>query len=191
MGLVTIAEIEAALGSDIETADEPRVQWYIDVVSEFVETYTDQSFTAVTGETQICESDRRGCIEFPSLNAVTKVEFRDPWLGTYTETTSGNYAFDGINTIYALDPYATYRVTVSYGWTTVPTDIKGVIVQLVLAGTGLAPGSSGGLAAYRVGDVEETYGVTAAENGGPIVTMASLQRDVLDAYRLTTRTWRM
>jgi hypothetical protein len=190
-GLITIADVETAIGSDIASSDEARVQWYIDVVSKYVETYTDQSFTTVTAEPHICETDRRGAVEFSTLNAVTKVELLDPWLNTYTEVTSGNYAFDGVGTVYGLLPFRTYKITVTYGWGTVPVDVKGVVMDLVLAGTGLGAGATGGLIAYRVGDVEEAYGVSTFQNGGPIITLASMQRAVLDAYVRTTRTWRM
>lgn len=191
MALLTISDLEVASGTDIPTLEEPRYQFYINAVTSYIETYLDQTFTAVSNEDLICQADSRGCITFSSLTSVSAVQERDNWLGTYTAYTSGNYGFDGVGTIYGLVPYTTYKVTVSYGWSTVPADIKAVATQLVMAGSGLEPSAAGGLSRYRVGDVEETYGVTDSGSGSPVVTLTSLQSAVLNSYSARTRTIRL
>lgn len=192
MGLITLDDLEIASGRIILSADEPRLQWYIDAVSGYIETYCDQRFSAVANDIFMAMADRRGAIEIPGLTAVASVQLRDNWLATFeTLVSGGDYTWDGIDTIYGLTPYATYKITVSYGWETTPADIKNIVTELVMAGTGLAFGAKGGLKSKRTGDVEEQYGVTVEENGGPVVTLASLQRTVLDSYRTTTRTWRL
>lgn len=189
MGLITIADLELASGEAIAVDDEPRYQWYIDVVSSYITTATDQAFEAQEDVELICQADSHGIIQFPSLNSVTAVEELDPWSQTYSTWTSGSYAFNGIDSVYGLTPYVTYKLTVSYGYDTVPDDIAGVVTQLVMAGSGLDANASGGLSKYRIGDVEEVYGVTRDASGNPVVTLASLQYDVLESY--SSRTWTM
>lgn len=191
MGIVSVADLEEASGQQVDPGDVSRYQWYIDLVTTFIETYTEQSFAPVVDEVLTCQSDRNGCITFGSLNSVSAVEELDPWSGTYTDWTSGGYGFDGISSIYGLTPLHTYRVTVSYGWDVPPAAIKGVATQLVMAATGIDPGASGGLSRYRVGDVEEVYGVGSDSSGYPVVTLTGLQRTVLDKYAVRARTWRL
>lgn len=191
MGLITIADLELASGQDIAVEDEPRCQWFIDAVSAYIETYTDESFVSVEDVELMCQADSYGVIQFPSLNGVSKVEEYEPWTQTYTEWTTGTYAFNGIDSVYGLTPYITYRLTVSYGYDEVPVDVAAVATQLVLAGSGLDPNATGGLSKYRVGDVEESYGVVTDASGHPVVTLASMQTRVLDAYNQYTRTLRL
>lgn len=184
MGIISIADLEVAANTTISSADEPYYQNFIDTVSAYVETYTGHTFSEVVDEVHTCRADSYGIIEFVELTEVTVVEELDRWATSFAPA---SYFFDGINSIYGLCPYGTYRVTVSYGSEDVPDDLAGVVTDLVLAGSGLAPSATGGLDKYRVGDVEESYGVS----GSGVVTIASFQRAVLDRYNaLDTRTLR-
>lgn len=189
MGMITIGDLEVATNSTIDEEDYPYYQNMIDVVTAYIETETGQSFTEVTEEVQLCQTTRLGSINWPSITGVSKVEQLDPYSDTFTDLPVGSYGFNRIDRVYGLDPYTTYRVTVSYGWDVVPTDIAGVAAALVAAGTGLVPGSAAGLASYRVGDVEERYGVTDDGSGRVSVTLTGLQSAVLSAYSTYNRTW--
>lgn len=189
MGLISISDIEAATGLDIPEDEEPRYQWYIDTVSAYIETYTGVTFSEVLAETFVVVADGRGVIEFPQLNSVTLIEGWDPYSASFASTT--DWWWDASSKIYGLDVHATYRVTVGYGYPEVPVDIAGVITQLVAAGTGLDAGASGGLKSYRVGDVNEAYGVTVDGTGATVVTLSSLMSSVLQAYSNATTTYRL
>lgn len=192
MALISISDLEQATGEIIDDADIPRFQWYIDAVSSYIEDLTGQQFEEVIDCTLVCQSDSYGIIEFPSLNSVTTVEYRDPWLGTYTEVLLGNYAFDGIGSVFNLCAYSTYRLKVSYGSSEVPESIEKIATQLVLAGTGLDPSAAAGLKTLKVGDVEEQYGVITDGSGRPIVTLTSLQSGALQAWSVSgSATWRL
>lgn len=191
MALITIEDLEAASGQDISTEDEARYQWYIDVVSEYVMVYTGQDFAFHEDEELICQADGRGIIEIFGLTEVSEVEEWDSWTHTYTSLIKGDYRFDGMSKILYLVPRETYRITVSHGYSEIPTGIKGIVTDLVLAGTGLDSAANGGLKSYRIGDKEEVYGVSTYEAGGPIISISSLMRKTLDAYAGGSYSWRL
>lgn len=196
MGLISMEYLESMLGSEVAEEDLPKVQRYIDIVSEFVKTYTGLSFVVVE-EAQIkAVADGKGIIEIPDLISVETVELRDGYNGTYGDVTSSIYyaynsgyygsygqygfGFDGLSQIYGLRPRHSYRITCSYG-RVCPEDVKGVIALLVLAGSGLDATAVNGLKSYRVGDVEEFYGVMGGPDE-PTVTLSSLMAGTLLAY---------
>lgn len=204
MGLIQISDIEAALGSDISSEDETRVQKYIDIVSRFVARETGVVFGPVDTTIKAL-ADGKGIIEINSLNTVTLVEILDGTTNVYSDVNAGfyyafnsglyddrhslgytGYGYDGISKVYGLSPYGSYKITASVGEPT-PEEIKDLIILLVLAGAGLDATASGGLKSYRVGDVEEQYGVT--ENGS--VTLSGLMRMTLDSYVKTSDTYRL
>lgn len=189
--LITIADLEAATGLTISSEDEAMYQWYIDAVSGYIIDYTDEDFAVHTNEVLVCQADGWGIIEFPQLDSVSKVEHYDQWQGLYEEITFGNYRFDGISKVLYLLPHETYKITCSYGYTSVPASIKSLATQLVMAGSGLDRSAVGGIKNYRIGDKEIQYGVTANEAGGPIITLAAFQRRTLDKYGFQTRTLRL
>lgn len=205
MGLISMEYLESVLGSEVSEEDLPKVQRYIDIVSEFVKTYTGLKFTVVT-EAQIkAVADGKGIIEIPDLISVETVELRDGYTGLYGDVTSSIYyaynsgyygsygqygfGFDGMSQIYGLRPKHSYRITCSYG-RACPEDVKGVIALLVLAGSGLDATAVNGLKSYRVGDVEEFYGIMGGPDE-PTVTLSSLMTTVLSAYRAGDGTLRL
>lgn len=192
MGIISIGDVEIASGVDIDAEDYPRYQFFIDAVSDYIETYTGQSFSERIEEVLICQTDKYGIIQFGDLTAVSLVESYDPYSGVYTAITLGDYGFDGIDCIFGLCGRATYRCTVTYGWVEPPDDIAALVTQLVLAGTGLDPAATAGnLKSIRTGDVEDVYGVSMNSTGGVDVSLSKLQASTLRAYTLGTTTWRI
>lgn len=188
MGFISITDIETSTGENISSEDEPRVQWYIDTVCAWIEDYTREKFSPVTDAELRCQADGWGVIEFPQLTDITSVETWDPYLQTYTALTIGDYAYDGIGRLYGFAAYETIRLTVSYGWEVAPEGVCAVAVELVKAGAGLVQGGSlSGLSLYRVGDVEEQYGVT--KDGS--VTIHTLMAAELHSYHSGAATWRL
>lgn len=208
MALADISDIEDLLGSSISGAQEDKVQAYLDLVSDFIIKYVGTDFALHTDAVLKVRADGKGIIEIDNLDSVSLVEQRDGFTGLYSDVTSViyyaynsglygcdynyvGYGFDGISQIYGLMPRRSYRVTCTYGWTSVPSDIKDVVSLLVLAGAGLDYEAINGLKSYRVGDVEEAYGISANENGRPVVTLNTLMSAVLDNYRTTAVTYRI
>lgn len=195
MALITLSQLEAILGYDISTDDEPRIQTFIDLVSTFIESYTGVSFTEHEDAVIVCRADGKGIVEIEALNSITSVELLNAGTGVYGAVTQATYSwgyfFDGISMIYNLCPYETYRVTCDYGLTSVPKDIQEITKLLVMAGSGLDVTAVNGLKSYRVGDVEEAYGVTAAEAGSPPVTLSRMMTKILNGYSTGTTTYRL
>lgn len=183
MALLTIADLEAASG--VLISDTEQAQWYIDVITSYIQDYTGFVFDLVQDEQQMCRSDRYGQIIFPTLNSVSLVELRDDWSDSYQVLSSGEWASDGISTIYGLEPCATVRCTISYGNETPPTAIVGIATELALASLGLSVSASGPMTQHRVGEVVDVYGV----NPQGAVTISSLQAEILSKYSRNTTTW--
>ena len=202
MGIIDIGYIEIVSGITIQPEEEPTVQKYIDIVSRYIERVTGRSFSVREDAVIKALADGKGIIEIPDLQEVTTVEFLDAATGTYSDVTVGipfafnsgyygygpgyyGYSFDGISQIYGLNPRHSYKVTCTYGQEA-PEEIKGIVADLVLAGTGLDQTASNGLVSKRVGDVEEMYGVTKAGE----VTLDSLQTAIMNEYSTGNTTYR-
>lgn len=185
MGIITTSDIEQAYGIEIPDEDLPRYEFMIDLVSAYIEEATGQRLSGSTTETFVVKADSYGIIEFPSLDAVVSVEELDRGSQSYSPA---SYCFDGVESIYDLCPRQTYRVKVTYGDCVPPTAIIGVATQLVGAATGADTSSQAGIVKYRVGDVEETYGVANNSSGAPVVTLSSLQSKVLARYNVQDNT---
>lgn len=175
MGLITIDDVNEAVGEDVPEDDEERVEWYIEVVSDFLEQYTGRTFSEQSDVTMTTRANSWGIIEFPELTSISTVEMIDGNYGGFLPVT---YRFDGIGSIYDLVPYGVYRVTVTYGSDTVPDAIRRIATLLVMAGTGYDPSAIGGLTKIKTGNVEDTYGV--AQSGA--VTLSGLMEGVLQDY---------
>lgn len=190
MALLTIADLETAANQTIAAEDEPYYQWYIDAVSAYIlEQYPYLNY----GEDVevVADSGSAGLIQIPNLVSITSVERFSRYDDTYTTLNRAEYSFDGIDTIYDLRRFTTYRLTVSYGSSVVPDAVAAIATQLVLAGSGLDPDAIGGLTEISVGNVREKYGVTTNGLGEPVVSMSSLQSGVLKNYRPQNVTWRV
>lgn len=190
MALITLGELEAILGYDISSEDEVRVQSFIDLVSNFVESETGVHFGLHEDSIEVARSDGKGIIEIPDLLDVTLVERREE-TGWWELTVGSDYSFDGLDQIYGLCPRTVYRLTIDHGYEAVPADIKNVVQLLVLAGSGLDDTAVNGLKAKRVGDVEEQYGVAQSDTGEPQVTLSSMMRNVIDSYAGGIGTFRL
>ncbi len=188
--LLTIADVEAASNTTIESENESYYQWYIDAVSAYItEAYPYLVYAAA--EDIYCDSGPYGSIRLPGLLTTHSVALLDRYTGNYTTLIVGDYTFDGIDEIYNLLPHQTYKLNVTYGSATTPDSVKYIATQLVLAGTGLDPDAIGGVREVSVGNVKETYGITGAPGGTPMVSLSSIQADVLASYRPKRTTWRV
>lgn len=206
MGLIDIAYLEAVHGEDISTEDEPQAQKYIDIVSAWIVNDTGVLFSPHEDVVVKATADAKGIIEIEDLQEISLIEIRDGRAGTWIDVNSplyfafnaglygfgylGGYGFDGISQIYGLCPHATYRITCTHGMEEAPEEIKGIVALLVLAGTGLNAEAINGLMTYRVGDVEESYGVIGGAND-PTITLSRLMVSTLNNYSTGNTTYRV
>lgn len=184
--MITIAQVEALLGYDLETSDLPRVQSYIDLVTSFLERETGIHLGVREGTVLVVRADGKGIVEIPDIVEIGSVESLDPSPVPSVLTSGTDYIFDGLDSIYNLEPYGVYRITLDHGWEVIPSDLKNIALMLVLAGTGLDTSSVEGLVAERVGDVEESYGVRPDKS----VTLSTLMTSTLQSYVQSPTTFR-
>lgn len=181
MAIITVSQLETALGVTFNEAQQDQAEFYIDTISAYIETYTGVTFTEHVDETLVLQSDYYGEIKLAlqpisSISSVTKLGIPAalcPW------------GWDQYDTIFNLDPHTAYEVVMSFGYSSPPMDIVGYVTQAVI----LAMTNPTNQASRRVGDVTESYGNVAG--GGDVMSYAQLGQQVLDSYKRTNDTWKI
>lgn len=168
--LITVDDIEAALGR--EGTDEEVDEWnrYIDVVSNYINNSVDVSFEPLTVTTRL-KADSYGQIRLirPVTDITSVKNFRTGMEDLWVD-------FDGIDLLFYLEPHQVVDVTYSYGYDDVPEDVVNVCVNLVLTLVSEAPPTN--LTKYKVGDVEELYSESRVAS-----LVDDYVNEVLDNYR--------
>ncbi len=187
MSIITIEQLETALGRDLTTEQEAQAQFFIDAITAAIETYTGTTFTLQEDVTLRMQADYYGQIRLPMkpIQEVSAVEYSTNTTPTAQPVTPLFWGFDGYDTIYNLPAHVVLDVTLSYGYATAPADIQAYVVW---ATTGVL-NNPDGLESFRVGDVTETYGQAASASG--ITSYAGLMQQTLDSYKDTYDTWRL
>lgn len=181
MGLFTLEDLEVALGRDITEEETPYYQYLIDAISLYIENVTGTAFSLKSNETVRYRADGRGIIELTgpvveifSVNTVAP----DLYYSGYTY----GWMFDGISELYYLEPYEVVDVTYTYGYVTVPSDIKAIAIEAtknVIAGF-----DETDLDTKTVGDITYKYRFGSGD-------FNSLQQSTLDSYRGVAESWRL
>lgn len=149
--LITVADIENALGRGVEDDEEEAYwQFIIDSLSAFINNYVDVSFEPFTDATVRLQADQYGMIKLKGpVTGITSVKnFRSQLEDFYVD-------WDGIDTIFYAEPNAVLDVTYSYGYSEVPLDVKMLMISGVLAQ--IEEKSPVNLRSLQVGDVAEEY----------------------------------
>jgi len=180
-GIITIAELEAALGRTLVGDQIAQAQYFIDGVSSYVETYTGVTFTLHENEVVRQQADYYGELALApepiiAVGDVTAVHI--PSCTTF-------YGYDGLNTLYNLEAHGVYDVVLTYGYETPPTDIKTYVTEQVR----FMINNPNNLSQYRVGDVTETY--NTKDQTDDVMSVAGLGQDTLDSYKRTEQTWKL
>lgn len=180
MGLITVDDVEIALGRDLVGAEAAQVDYYIDAWSGYIESYTGTFFTEHTDEIKRLQADYYGLIDF-KFGPVTDVT------SILSPTGSPIWCaqWDYLNTIYGLYPNQVVDVTLTYGYADVPADIANFCTSAVVD----TMDNPGGMTAHRVGDVTEDY--SGNWSARPPINFQSMGTAVLDSYRITETTWRI
>jgi hypothetical protein len=179
MGLVTIADIEDATGIEVLPEDEPKIQHLINSITSYINTYCDTSFGEEREATSRVQADYYGMIELPLTT--TDVSSVKNWRNS--EEIS-YWDWDGMRTVYNLCGHETVDVTFTYGYSSVPEDIKNVAIDMVKAA--FLPPDDSDVTQFMVGDVMERY------FKGPISQLVDgIGLRVLNSYKPTEGTWRL
>lgn len=177
MALLTIEDLEIALGRSLESDEEPNAQYLIDAVSAYIEDVTDTAFSEHTAVTERFLADYYGIIElspYPvnDVISVTAVNYVSPM-----------WYWDGGQCIYNLYPNQVVDITYDYGKSSVPTSIKSVASEMVKSVIDNLP--EGALKSKQVGDVQHTFAEAAGAN------FNDLGKEVLEGYSSVGTTVRL
>lgn len=178
MSIITVEELQVALNRTFTDGEAAQAQYYIDTVSAYVESYTGVAFTLHEAETVRQQSDYYGEIKLAPGPIVEVGEVSR----VFPPNVARFYGFDGIDTLYNLEPHTAYDVILTYGYETPPADIKGFVTESCRE----VVNNPNSLSQFRVGDVTETYGDTAPSP----TSFSSLGSSVLESYKVTETTWK-
>lgn len=168
------------MGRTFTESEEAQAQMFIDNVSIIIESETGVSFAAVDNEEIRIQADGYGMIEL-SAKPISQVAVYD-----LDETTPLVYGtWDGLATVYGLQPNQVVDIVYSHGYATVPGDIKavcyGVCSRMMY--------NPGGLRQETVGAISVTYPGIGGEAG--TINFSTLERRVLEKYSNTMASMRL
>lgn len=180
MGLITTQELAAFMGRTFTDSEEDQAQMFIDNVSAVIEGMTDVSFALVEDEEIRIQADGYGMIEL-SAKPIVSVTVYD-----LNATEALSYGcWDGLATVYGLQPNQVVDIIYTHGYTTVPGDIKavcyGVCSRMMY--------NPGGLRQETVGAISVTYPGIGGEAG--TINFSTLERRVLSKYHDTMKSMRL
>lgn len=180
MALITTEELAAFMGRTFTETEEAQAQMFIDSVSLIIESETGVSFTEVLDEEIRIQADGYGMIELSAkpISEVTVYGIDETEALTYG-------AWDGLATVYGLQPNQVVDIVYSHGYSIIPGDIKavayGVCSRMLY--------NPGGLRQETVGAISVTYPGVGGEAG--TINFSTLERKVLAKYSNTAKSMRL
>lgn len=180
MALITVEELEAFMGRQFTDTEEAQAASIIDVASFVIESEAGVNFTPVADEEIRLQADGYGMIE---LNAKPITEVAIYEVDGTDEITSA--AWDGLCTIYGLEPNQVVDIVYSHGYSTVPGDIKAVVYGV----TSRIMVNPGGLRQETVGAISVTYPGIGGEAG--TINFSTLEKRILAKYSAQEKSMRL
>jgi hypothetical protein len=160
--LITVGDVEIAIGRDLTAAETARVEQLISQVSSYIETRTGLAFEPFTDRTVRFQSDYTGTVDLSpgpatSVTSVTAVVTT----GYFLPATGLSFGYDGFNTVYNLYPCQAVDIVYSGGLEEIPEDLAGVCLDGVLRKflAGPAGATSGAISKKMVGGVAYEYAI--------------------------------
>jgi hypothetical protein len=180
MSQTTTADLAKLMKTTFDPATEAQAQMILDQIEAYIKRILGISFGEVSDYTKTLVADGHGLIELPltPVTAVTSVkyidgtDYRDGW----------GYNDDGY--LYNITPGMAVRVTWSYGFATMPDDLKGVVLSMAER----RAYNPQGIRQKTVGSESITF-ASAADAGA--VNPSATEREILDSYRDTEASWRL
>lgn len=177
--LFTIADFEDATGIEILPEDEPKIQFRIDAISNYIIDYTGYNFFPPSAITEKCTADYYGLVSLPRpVVDVTSVK------NARTNQELSYWDWDGDRYIYNLLPHDVVTVTYTGGFQSIPDDVFTAAIDILRVA--IAPADQNSLVAYTVGDVTEKY-----FKGQIQQFIDDFAQRTLDNYHTTEATWRL
>jgi hypothetical protein len=180
MALITVEELEAFMGREFTPAEEAQAAVLIDVATYAIEGETGISFTLVEDEEIRIQADGYGIIELNAkpISEVTVYELD-------STDVINTAAWDGLATIYGLQPNQVVDVVYSHGYSTVPGDIKAVAYGV----TSRIMYNPSGLRQETVGAISVTYPGIGGEAG--TLNFSALEKRILEKYSAQAKSMRL
>lgn len=189
VSLITVEDVEVALGRSAQDgAEEAQWQQKINHISAFIDGYVDVSFTVKTDHVIRAQADYYGVIYLGGdpVSTVSSIAHVGDTVA------AGVPLWDGLHTIYGLEPLEVVDITYTHGYSSIPEEIKAVCLEGVLAVLGLGEqGTSGPIRQVTVGDVTESYAFTRDTFDGATTVSVVLSGDVLKRYCKQMGTFRL
>lgn len=180
MALITVEELEAFMGRQFTDSEEAQANALIDAVSFVIEGEAGVSFSLVENEEIRVQADGYGMIE---LNAkpISAVAVYD--IGGTDELTYATW--DGLCTVYGLQPNQVVDIVYSHGYAAIPGDIKAVaygVASRIMV-------NPGGLRQETVGAISVTYPGIGGEAG--TINFSTLEKRILGKYSAQEKSMRL
>jgi hypothetical protein len=180
MGLITVEELEAFMGRTFTDTEVNQAEAIIATVSAVIESETGVSFSLTEDEEIRVQADGYGMIELNAkpISDVTVYDVGSTDILTYA-------AWDGLCTIYGLQPNQVVDVVYSHGYSTIPGDIKAVVYGVASR----IMYNPSGLRQETVGAISVTYPGIGGEAG--TINFSTLEQKVLSKYSATEKSMRL
>lgn len=180
MALITVEELEAFMGRTFTDAESDQAEALIESVTSVIESETGVTFSLTENEEIRVQADGFGMVE---LNAKPISEVTVYPIDSADEHTA--YAWDGLATVFGLQPNEVVDIVYTHGYSTVPGDIKAVAYGM----TSRIMYNPSGLRQETVGAISVTYPGVGGEAG--TINISKLERNVLDKYSSYAKSMRL
>lgn len=180
MGLITVEELAAFMGRTFTESEESQAEAIISAVSFVIEGEAGVSFTPVLDEEVRMQADGYGMIELNAKPVASVTVYEVDGVDELSYP-----VWDGLCTIYGLEPNQVVDIIYSHGYPSVPGDIKavayGVCSRILI--------NPGGLRQETVGAISVTYPGIGGEAG--TINFSRLEKRILDKYSATEKSMRL
>ena len=151
MALITVEELETAMGTTFSDSELGKAEYLINGLSAYIESMSGIHFGVVTDQVERMRANPYGRIKFVKqpVSAVTLIHD----YSTDSDLTDLNWFFDGIDELRGLYGYQVVDVTYSYGLAP-PADVKFAATEAIKRGM---YATDTNLKLKQVGDVVEQY----------------------------------
>lgn len=193
--LVSVEQVEAALGRDLTTEEAARIDFLLSSASSRIRAYTRQDFTFVEDDEAVLRPVGT-VIRLPQLPVTEVTNVVAIGLGGLPDVTLGGWSWDGISKVdirgigsvvlnlpewwYSYGP-DTYRVTYSHGYATIPQDVVDAAINMILRVL-YSPSPVEGMVNEKIGQ----YGYQMQQGSGAAgasIAMNSSDKELLSSYR--------
>lgn len=180
MSQVTVDEVATFMNTTFDAGQAAQVQMIVDQVEAYISRTVGITFGVQSNKTTTLVADGRGLIELPLAPVidVTEVKYLDG--SDYRD----GWGYNEAGVVYGITPGMAVRVTWSYGYAEMPADLKGVALGMASRQTY----NPVGVRQKTVGSESITY--ASASDAGAIQP-STVEREILDSYRSTERSWRL